>query len=162
MATRNTYLNNKRFILGTIDQKTLSIMFRVDLNLTPEFSVQYYGSPFISKGSYSELKRVTVPDSKNYNERFRSIRILSSTTERTFLPITMICYLQSFRSSIPISIFISFAQILLPNGNIVWDHMFILSGQATVQAAIVHPVPHSAIHMVIWGMFSRIIFFWSN
>jgi hypothetical protein len=70
VATRNTYLNNKRFILGTIDQKTLSIVFRVDLNLTPEFSVQYYGSPFISKGSYSELKRVIAPDSKNYNDRF--------------------------------------------------------------------------------------------
>ncbi len=45
-----------RYILGTIDQKTLGLTLRVDLNLSPEFSVQYYGSPFISKGSYSEFK----------------------------------------------------------------------------------------------------------
>jgi len=70
VATRDTYLNGKRYVLGTIDQKTLGLIFRVDLNLTPEFSVQYYGSPFISKGSYSELKRVTNPEAKNYNDRF--------------------------------------------------------------------------------------------
>jgi hypothetical protein len=70
VATRNTWLNGKRYILGTIDQKTLGLTFRVDLNLTPEFSVQYYGSPFVSKGSYSELKRVADPDAKNYGDRF--------------------------------------------------------------------------------------------
>ena len=60
----------KRYILGTIDQKTLGIIFRVDLNLSPEFSIQYYGSPFISKGAFSELKHVTDPVAVNYDERF--------------------------------------------------------------------------------------------
>lgn len=60
----------KRYILGTIDQKTFGLTFRVDLNLSPEFSVQYYGSPFISRGSYSELKRVTDPGAKKYEDRF--------------------------------------------------------------------------------------------
>jgi hypothetical protein len=40
------------------------------LNLTPEFSVQYYGSPFISRGSYSEFKHVTNPEAKLYEDRF--------------------------------------------------------------------------------------------
>jgi hypothetical protein len=71
VATRDTWLNGKRYILGTIDQKTLGITFKIDLNLSPEFSVQYYGSPFISKGAYSELKRVTDPKAKNYGDRFR-------------------------------------------------------------------------------------------
>jgi len=60
----------KRYILGTIDQKTLGLTFRIDLNLSPEFSVQYYGSPFISRGSFSELKRITNPEAKKYNDRF--------------------------------------------------------------------------------------------
>ncbi len=60
----------RRYILGTIDQRTLGLTFRADINLTPEFSVQYYGSPFISRGKYSELKRVTSPEAKNYNDRF--------------------------------------------------------------------------------------------
>jgi hypothetical protein len=60
----------KRYILGTIDQKTLGLTFRVDLNITPEFSIQYYGSPFISKGSFSKLKFITDPKAKSYNDRF--------------------------------------------------------------------------------------------
>jgi hypothetical protein len=59
-----------RYILGTIDQKTLGLTFRVDLNLTPEFSIQYYGSPFISRGSYSQLKFITDPKAKLYEDRF--------------------------------------------------------------------------------------------
>jgi hypothetical protein len=57
-------------ILGTIDQSTLGLIFRVDLNLTPEFSIQYYGSPFISRGSYSEFKYATDTKSGDYNNRF--------------------------------------------------------------------------------------------
>jgi hypothetical protein len=37
--------------------------------LTPEFSVQYYGSPFVSRGSYSEFKHITNPEAKDYDER---------------------------------------------------------------------------------------------
>ena len=59
-----------RYVLGTIDQTTLGLTFRADLNLTPEFSIQYYGSPFISKGAYKELKRVTNPEAEDYEDRF--------------------------------------------------------------------------------------------
>jgi hypothetical protein len=59
-----------RYILGTINQKTLGMTFRVDLNLTPEFSIQYYGSPFVSIGKYSQLKYVTNPRAGVYNDRF--------------------------------------------------------------------------------------------
>jgi Domain of unknown function (DUF5916)/Carbohydrate family 9 binding domain-like len=59
-----------RYIMGTIDQKTTGLTFRIDLNLTPEFSIQYYGSPFISRGSYSQLKYITDPKAKNYGDRF--------------------------------------------------------------------------------------------
>jgi hypothetical protein len=59
-----------RYILGTIDQKTFGLTFRVDLNVTPEFSIQYYGSPFVSIGKYSQLKFVTDPRAGSYNDRF--------------------------------------------------------------------------------------------
>jgi hypothetical protein len=42
-----------------------------DLNITPEFSVQYYGSPFVSRGSYSEFKYITDPRAKEFKDRFR-------------------------------------------------------------------------------------------
>jgi hypothetical protein len=69
VVTRNL-LPGRRYILGTIVQETLGLTFRVDLNISPEFSIQYYGSPFISKGSYSELKRIKDPEAKDYGERF--------------------------------------------------------------------------------------------
>jgi hypothetical protein len=42
----------------------------LDLNLTPEFSLQYYGSPFVSRGTYSEFKRVTNSLADAYEDRF--------------------------------------------------------------------------------------------
>ncbi len=59
-----------RYILGTVNQQTLGITFRVDYSITPEFSIQYYGSPFVSRGSYSEFKYVTAPKAREFNDRF--------------------------------------------------------------------------------------------
>jgi hypothetical protein len=68
--TTKFFNGGNTYILGTINQKTLGLTFRVNLNLTPEFSVQYYGSPFISRGAYSEFKHVTNPTTKEYSNRF--------------------------------------------------------------------------------------------
>jgi hypothetical protein len=70
VTTVNSFPDNK-YILGTVDQKTIGLTFRADLNLTPEFSIQYYGSPFISRGSYSHLKEITDPVASNYEDRFQ-------------------------------------------------------------------------------------------
>jgi hypothetical protein len=72
-VTQLNYLTEKRYILGTINQKTLGLTFRVDVNITPEFSIQYYGSPFISRGSYSDFKRVINPADKSYKNRFSAL-----------------------------------------------------------------------------------------
>lgn len=69
-VTANYDLPGNRYILGTIDQKTLGLTFRIDLNLTPELSIQYYGSPFVSRGSYSQLKYITDSENKVFGERF--------------------------------------------------------------------------------------------
>lgn len=63
------YQSQKRYVLGTIDQKTLGLTFRADLYLTPEFSIQYYGSPYVSRGTYSEFKRVTNPTATLLEDR---------------------------------------------------------------------------------------------
>jgi hypothetical protein len=65
-----SYLTTPRYILGTIDQKTMGLTLRLALNITPEFSIQYYGSPFISTGSYSQFKYVTNPMADVYTDRF--------------------------------------------------------------------------------------------
>jgi hypothetical protein len=62
-----------RYILGTINQQTLGATFRIDFNLTPELSIQYYGSPFASVGRYSEFKTVASPRADTYGDRFAPI-----------------------------------------------------------------------------------------
>jgi hypothetical protein len=64
------YGNTARYILGKIVQQTLGLTFRVDWNISPELSIQYYGSPFASVGVYSDFKYVTNPRSGDYRQRF--------------------------------------------------------------------------------------------
>jgi hypothetical protein len=59
-----------KYILGTVDQQTLGLTFRLDYSITPEFSLQYYGSPFVSMGSYSDYKQVINPLAEKYSQRF--------------------------------------------------------------------------------------------
>lgn len=65
--------NTNRYILGKINQRTIGVTFRIDYNITPEFSIQYYGSPFASVGKYSDFKVITDPKADDYNNRFSLI-----------------------------------------------------------------------------------------
>ena len=62
-----------KYILGRLNQHTLSITFRVDYNFSPELSIQYYGSPFASVGKFSDFKTITDPRAENYYNRFTII-----------------------------------------------------------------------------------------
>jgi len=61
-----------RFIFGAIDQKTLSLSIRLDLILTPELTIQFWGQPFIATGDYNEFKYITDPKADSFGDRFRS------------------------------------------------------------------------------------------
>jgi hypothetical protein len=64
------YQMNNRYILGTIDQHTLGLEFRIDYIINPELSLQYYGSPFVSTGGYLDYKHVVDPVADEYSSRF--------------------------------------------------------------------------------------------
>ena len=59
-----------RFILGNIEQQTLSTPLRVDYILTPTLSLQYWGQPFISRGVFDNFKYVTDPTANQFDNRF--------------------------------------------------------------------------------------------
>jgi hypothetical protein len=65
--------NDQRYILARISQQSLGVTFRIDCNVTPELSIQYYGSPFSSVGRYSMFKEVNNPRAADYGERFSLI-----------------------------------------------------------------------------------------
>jgi hypothetical protein len=62
-----------RWVLGRIDEKVWNLTFRVNLALTPELTVQYYGSPFIATGRYSAFKRATDTLAADYERRFQRV-----------------------------------------------------------------------------------------
>jgi hypothetical protein len=57
----------------------------MDYNITPQFSIQYYGSPFVSKGIFSELKYITDPENKEYHNRFEVYKSETSTGNEYYL-----------------------------------------------------------------------------
>jgi hypothetical protein len=60
-------------ILGRVDQHTLVATVRADYSITPELTIQYYGSPFSSVGRFREFKAVTSPRAERYGDRFTRV-----------------------------------------------------------------------------------------
>jgi hypothetical protein len=51
------FRDQTRYLLGRISQHTLGATFRIDYNITPELSIQYYGSHLLSAGHTLSLRR---------------------------------------------------------------------------------------------------------
>ena len=58
------------YVFGKLDQKTLSMTFRINYTINPELSVEYYGQPFVSAGKYTGYKKITSPDADRFSERY--------------------------------------------------------------------------------------------
>lgn len=60
-----------RYVLGRVEQKTYSMSMRMNYNITPNLTLEFWGQPFIASGQYSQFKRVHEPNAENYNQRFK-------------------------------------------------------------------------------------------
>lgn len=58
------------YLMVEMNQKTVSATLRLDLTLTPNLSIQYYGSPFITAGKYNNFKKLIDPDGDEFSDRF--------------------------------------------------------------------------------------------
>ncbi len=63
------------YLVGAIDHNSLSFTFRGELFLSPELSLQYYGSPFYSVGDYHDYKRVDQPGAKDFDQRLDPVDV---------------------------------------------------------------------------------------
>ena len=59
-----------RYIFGSIDQHVLSMSLRVNFNITPDLTIQYWGQPFTASGDYTDFKMITNPKADQYSDRF--------------------------------------------------------------------------------------------
>ncbi|WP_303922784.1 DUF5916 domain-containing protein [Draconibacterium sediminis] len=68
--TQQDHMNDKRYIMGTIQQKTFSTSIRINYNVTPDLTVQFWGQPFIATGDYDAFKYITDSKADDINDRF--------------------------------------------------------------------------------------------
>ncbi|HZY25518.1 MAG TPA: DUF5916 domain-containing protein [Bacteroidales bacterium] len=69
-VTQTSYNGNDRYIFGAINQKTISTSFRINVNVSPNLTFQYWGQPFIATGKYFDYKFITYPLANSYQDRF--------------------------------------------------------------------------------------------
>ncbi|MGB3548240.1 MAG: DUF5916 domain-containing protein [Saprospiraceae bacterium] len=58
------------YLHGRIEQQVFSFTVRGTYNLTPDFTIQYYGQPFAARGVYDEFKIVDRPLANDFEDRF--------------------------------------------------------------------------------------------
>jgi hypothetical protein len=64
-------LDTTHYTFAKLDQKTLSLTTRLNYTATPNLSFQFYGSPFISSGEYSNWRELNDPRADDYDDRFK-------------------------------------------------------------------------------------------
>lgn len=65
-----SYNNTLRTIVAEVKQKTVRFTGRVNYNLTPDLTLQYYGQPFITRPLYGHYGFVSSPLAGKYDDRF--------------------------------------------------------------------------------------------
>ena len=59
------------YTFAHLAQKTLSVTWRLDYTFTPSASLQVYASPFISKGTYSNVRELADPRASQFDDRYQ-------------------------------------------------------------------------------------------
>jgi hypothetical protein len=73
------WLGNSVDTVGTVhytfahlNQNTASLSLRLDFTASPNLTVQAYAAPFVSKGSFSNVRELANPRADRYQDRFQS------------------------------------------------------------------------------------------
>jgi hypothetical protein len=67
----NVATTGQAYVLAARKQSIASLTLRMDYSITPNFSLQFYGNPFMSSGKYTKFKRATNTMDAEYSNRFR-------------------------------------------------------------------------------------------
>ncbi|MGH7583153.1 MAG: DUF5916 domain-containing protein [Gemmatimonadales bacterium] len=59
------------YTFARLEQKTLGLTFRLGYTFTPSATLQVYASPFVSKGTYSDVRELADPRAAVYDSRYQ-------------------------------------------------------------------------------------------
>lgn len=71
-------------IAGRLDRKTLFTTLRAEFFVTPELSLQFYGSPYSSVGKFGKIYKAVNPHAKSPAERYSELAYQGSDKERQY------------------------------------------------------------------------------
>ncbi len=66
----NEQTGNMEYIMAEMDQETLGATIRLDYTISPNLSIQYYGSPYVNAGKYRNHMLVVEPQADKFDDRF--------------------------------------------------------------------------------------------
>ncbi|HKV75644.1 MAG TPA: DUF5916 domain-containing protein [Gemmatimonadales bacterium] len=64
-------LDNLHYTFAHLDQQTLSFTFRLDYTFSRTASLQIYAQPYVSKGTYSNIRELDQPRADAYDDRYK-------------------------------------------------------------------------------------------
>ena len=77
--------NQKKYVVGKIDRKTISATIRAEYFITPELSLQYYGNPYASVGKYLDYREVKQSKSVDLSKRYTMLEVEINSDGQKFL-----------------------------------------------------------------------------
>ena len=63
---------DKRYIMAHIDRNTVNMSIRINYNITPDMTIQYWGQPFIATGEYNDYKYITNSKAEYLDDRYQN------------------------------------------------------------------------------------------
>jgi len=70
VARTNDLTGSTKYLVGTIDRNTLSSTLRFEYYVSPEISLQYYGNPYASTGTYENFREVADASNRSLEKRY--------------------------------------------------------------------------------------------
>jgi len=65
-----------RYTFAHLNQRTTSMSVRIGYTATPDLTLEFYGEPFVSTGTYSQFREISAnPGAAEYAERFQSFTL---------------------------------------------------------------------------------------
>ncbi len=75
-VTRNElqyfFNDDNNYLFAALDQKILAMSLRINYNITPDLTIQYWGQPFSGDFKFSQYKIITDPRAEEYTDRFHT------------------------------------------------------------------------------------------
>jgi hypothetical protein len=61
---------NQHYTFAALDQRTLSLTADLGYTVTPALSLQWHVQPFVSRGSFSDVRELGMPGATEYSRRY--------------------------------------------------------------------------------------------